>query len=388
MRKIKVGIIGTGFIAEAHIEAVRRLGYVEVLAVSGSSKQKADEFAKKHHILNAYGTYQELLNNNEIEVVHNCTPNKIHHEVNIEVIRLNKHILSEKPLTLNAKESKELIGLLDGKNVVHGVNFNYRQYPLIQHLKASVDKKELGDVHLVHGNYLQDWMLYETDFNWRVDPKIGGELRAIGDIGSHWIDLLQYILGKKVVKVFADLNTLYPTRKEKEGSIQTFSKQSENKERYHDVKIETEDFGLILLEFEGGIKGSLTVSQVSAGRKNHLEFELNGKWASASWNQEEPEKLWIGQRGRANQELMRDPSLMHQEALKYAHYPGGHGEAWADGMKNMMAQFYQAVLEGKNVNSEKVSFATFHDGHQMMRVLDAILESAKKQTWVQVDKGE
>ena len=385
MRKIKAGIIGTGFISEAHIEAVRRIGFADICAVAGSSLEKAKKMAEKHCIPKFYGDYTELLNDPDIEVVHNCTPNHIHFEVSKAIILSGKHILSEKPLTLNAEESEKLLHLVHGKNLIHGVNFNYRHYPMVQQIKALVESGELGDLHFAHGSYLQDWLLYENDYNWRMEPHIGGELRAIGDIGSHWIDLIQYISSQKVIEVFADSTIVHPVRKKPTEAKETF--ESSNSRDYEQKEVTTEDFATVLLRFSDGMKATLNVSQVSAGKKNELSFEVNGRKSSASWNQEEAHKIWRGYRDKANEVMLADPSLLTGKAREYIHYPGGHNEAWPDGMKNMMIQFYHAVRNETDLEKEPVSFSTFYEAHQMMQVLDAVNKSIKRQSWVTVEGG-
>ena len=291
MEKIKVGIIGTGFIGPTHIEAIRRLGFVEVVALAETSQEQAERKAAELGIPKAYGDYREMLSDSEIQVVHNCTPNHVHFAINKEIILAGKHVISEKPLAMNSEESAELLALAQKQGVVHGVNFNYRQHASVQNLRAKIANGDLGKVNLVHGSYLQDWLLYETDFNWRLAPEVGGKSRAVADIGSHWCDTVQFVTGKKIVEVFADLATVIPVRKKAIGSVATFSTQSTEDVEYEDVSINTEDYASVLVRFEDGSRGVFTVSQVSAGRKNRLSFEINGSKSSVYWNQEEPEKL-------------------------------------------------------------------------------------------------
>ncbi|MEH7336315.1 Gfo/Idh/MocA family oxidoreductase [Neobacillus drentensis] len=388
MDKIKVGIIGTGFIGPTHIEAIRRLGFVEVVGLAETSQKAAEKKAAELGIPKAFGDYREMLKDSEIQVVHNCTPNFLHYVINKDIILAGKHVVSEKPLAMNSEESAELLELAEEHGVIHAVNFNYRQHGSVQNLQAKIANGDLGKVNLVHGSYLQDWLLYETDFNWRLAPEVGGNSRAVADIGSHWCDTVQFVTGKRIVQVFADLATVIPVRKKAKNTIATFSTQNLEEQEYEDVPINTEDYASVLFRFEDGSRGAFTVSQVSAGRKNRLSFEINGSKSSVFWNQEEQEKLWIGHRDRANEILLADPALFTAEARSSIHHPGGHNEGWPDALKNMMLNFYSFVRDGKSLKTDKPNFATFKDGHISMCITDAILESHQQQKWVKVQTGK
>jgi predicted dehydrogenase len=384
MEKIKVGIIGTGFIGPTHIEAIRRLGFVEVVGLAEMGQDLADKKAAELGIPKAYGDYCDMLKESEIQVVHNCTPNHLHFAINKEIILAGKHVISEKPLAMNSEESLVLLGLAKKHGVVHGVNFNYRQHASVQNLRAKIAIGDLGKVNLVHGSYLQDWLLYATDYNWRLAPEVGGKSRAIADIGSHWCDTVQFVTGKKIVEVFADLATVIPVRKKPKTNVATFGAQSSEELEYEDVPINTEDYASVLFCFEDGSRGVFIVSQVSAGRKNRLSFEINCSKNSVFWNQEEPEKLWIGHRDKPNEILLADPALFASQAKSAIHHPGGHNEGWPDALKNMMLNFYTFIREGKSLETDKPNFATFEDGHVSMCITDAILESHSDQKWVKV----
>jgi predicted dehydrogenase len=388
VEKIKVGIIGTGFIGPTHIEAIRRLGFVDVVGLAETSQAVAEYKAAELGIPKAYADYREMLKDSEIQVVHNCTPNHLHFAINKEIILAGKHVVSEKPLAMNSKESEELLELAEKHGVVHAVNFNYRQHASVQNLQAMIAKSDLGKVNLVHGSYLQDWLLYETDYNWRLAPEVGGKSRAVADIGSHWCDTVQFVTGKKIVEVFADLATVVSVRKKPTGNVATFGAQNKEDMEYEDVLINTEDYASVLVRFEDGSRGVFTVSQVSAGRKNRLSFEINGSHSSVFWNQEEPEKLWIGHRDKANEVLLADPALFSAEARSAIHHPGGHNEGWPDALKNMMLNFYSFVREGKGLKTDKHKFATFVDGHISMCITDAILESHQQKKWVKVQASK
>jgi predicted dehydrogenase len=384
LKKIKVGIIGAGFIGPTHIEAMRRLGFVEVVGIAETNKEKADQIAAELGIPKAYGDYRDMLLDCEIQVVHNCTPNHLHFEINKEIILAKKHVLSEKPLAVSSIESAELLALAKEHNIIHGVNFNYRQFPSIRQMKSMVQSGELGKVNLVHGSYLQDWLLYETDYNWRLAPEVGGNSRAVADIGSHWCDTVQYVTNKKIVEVFADLATVLPTRKKPKHQLATFGEGKSQGGTYEDVPITTEDYASVLVRFNDGSRGVFTVSQVSAGRKNRLSFEIDGGLGSAFWNQEEPEKIWIGHRNQPNEILLADPDLFHPDAKSSINHPGGHNEGWPDALKNMMLNFYSFIRDGKNLDRDASTFATFKDGHLSMCITEAILESHKQGKWIKV----
>ena len=389
METIKVGVIGTGFIGPTHIEAIRRLGFVEVVGLAENGQETAERKAAELGIPKAFGDYRDMLLDSGIQVIHNCTPNHLHFQINKEIIMAGKHVVSEKPLAMNSQESGELLALAKRQGIVHGVNFNYRQFPSVQQLESMVRNGQLGKVNLVHGSYLQDWLLYETDYNWRLAPEVGGNSRAVADIGSHWCDTVQFVTGKRIVEVFADLATVLPIRKKpKQNRSNTFGNKMIEEDMFEDVPIKTEDYASVLVRFSDGSSGVFTVSQVSAGRKNRLSFELNGSESSAYWNQEEPEKIWIGHRNSPNQVLLADPGLFNPDAQSSIHHPGGHNEGWPDALKNGMKNFYTFIKEGKSLEKYKPNFATFEDGHLSMCITDAILESNKEQKWVKVLHGE
>ncbi|MED4601407.1 Gfo/Idh/MocA family oxidoreductase [Paenibacillus validus] len=380
MRKIKAAILGAGFIGQAHIEAVRRLSFVEVVAIAQSGQDKAEQSAKLLNVPKAYGNYMDLLKDPEIDVIHNCTPNYLHYEINKQILLHGKHLLSEKPLTLTSEEAKELYHLAKEKNLVSGINFNYRQFPMVQHLRGMVRDNELGDIRIVRGNYLQDWLLYDTDYNWRLEPEYGGKTRAIGDIGSHLFDLTQYVTGMKITEVMADTAIMIPQRYKPLKEKQTF--QNGGKENASLVDVSTEDYCSVLVKFDNGARGVFTVSQVSAGSKNALVLNIDGSVASGTWKQEEPFRLTIRYRDKPSETVLRDPGLVKKEVLPFLHYPGGHEEGWTESLKNMMQNFYDAV-EGKMTHSDSV--ASFAEGYQIMLIIDAIVKSAKTGTWEKVE---
>lgn len=384
MRRIKTGIIGTGFIGATHIETLRRLGYVDIVALAEADQELADQKAKEFHIPKAYGNYKDLIKDPEIEVIHNCTPNNMHLKVNTETIKANKHIFSEKPLAMDSQQSLQMLNLLEEHKIVHGVNFNYRMYPLAQEMKQKIKDGEIGDIRLVHGSYLQDWLLYDTDYNWRIEPEIAGKTRAIGDIGSHWCDLAQTVTGLKIEEVYADLSTIIPIRK-KFKTVETFSVNKELTD-YEEKQVRTEDWAAVLIKFNNGARGVFYVSEVSAGRKCYFNIEINGSQSTFYWNQEKGDRMWVGYRDQPNREVMRDPNQMTQDSKKYAFLPGGHPEGWNDAFKNNLSAFYTFILQGKDIAKDPTDFATFREGHDIMVITDAIAESNRKKQWVKINR--
>ncbi|MGE5679532.1 MAG: Gfo/Idh/MocA family protein [Bacillota bacterium] len=385
MANLKAAVIGTGFIGPAHIEALRRIPEVDVEAVASVNINSAKSAAKQYSIPKAYASWEEVVNDKNVQVIHNCTPNNLHFEINNAAMQAGKHIISEKPLTMTSKESAELVNLAKKTNLVNAINFNYRFYPLTQHARSMVKSGELGDIYLIHGNYLQDWLYYETDYNWRLESSISGKSRAVADIGSHWCDLVQFITGQKIKRVFADLITIHEKRKRPLEQVSTF-KGKEEKPTFNneDIKIDTEDAGIVMLQFSGGAHGVFTVSQVSAGRKNHFTLEIDGSKKALYWNQESPNELWIGHREKANEIVIKDPSLLNEDVRSYAHYPGGHPEGYPDGLKNLFINVYEFIRQGKNPDTDKKDFPTFIDGHYENLVVEAVLKSSNEHKWIDV----
>jgi len=381
--KIAAGIIGTGFIGPAHVEAARRLGNVEILAVAEANQELAQQKAAEMSIPRAYGNYQDLLADPDVQVVHNCTPNHLHFAVNRDILAAGKHVISEKPLAMNTTESKELLSLAESSGLIHAVDFNYRFYPLVQHAREMVRSGEVGDIFAIHGSYLQDWLYLPTDWNWRLVPELSGDSRAVADVGSHWCDLMQFISGQSITRVFADLHTVHKTRMRPKKEVETYAGKELDPSDYEAQEINTEDYASVLFEMANGTRGVFTVSQVAAGRKNRLHFELDGSNCALAWDQEKPNEMWIGYRDKANEILTKDPALLHEAAREYAHYPGGHPEAYPDGPKNLFRNVYRAVAQGQMPSDP--DWSTFEDGHKEVAICEAVLSSHKNQQWTDVD---
>jgi predicted dehydrogenase len=378
MRKLKTAIIGAGFMGRTHAEAVRRLGTVEVAAVVGVSEQEARSFAASLGVEKWSADYRIVLADPEIDAVHVCTPNALHHPISKAALEAGKHVLCEKPLTLSVAEAEELVALAKAKNLANCVNHNLRYYPVLQQARRMIENGDLGEILIVQGTYSQDWLLYDTDFNWRIESKDNGALRAMGDIGSHWMDLVQHLTGLKITSLCADLATFHKIRKKPKIAIETFAGKALRADDYVEVPIDTEDYGAVLIRLGDRARGAFTVSQMSAGCKNRFQVEIFGTKAGIIWNQEKPDELWVGHRNSFNQLLMKDPSLMDAKAAPFADYPGGHSEGYDDTHKQVYRRFYRRVADP----SASVEYPTFEDGLWGMRLLEKVLDSVSKRGWV------
>ncbi len=381
MSKIKVGVVGTGFIGPAHIEALRRLPNVEVTALCEVNIELATAKAAQLGIERPC-TFEQLLAMEDIACVHICTPNFLHYSQSKAALLAGKHVVCEKPLAKDLHEAEELVALAKETGLVNAVHFNLRYYPLVRQMKTMREKGDLGEVYSVLGSYLQDWLFYETDYNWRLEPDKSGDSRAIADIGSHLMDIIEYITGLKTVEVMADFNTIHKTRKKPLKPVETYSGKMLQPEDYADVPINTEDHANVLLRFDNGNRGSVTVSQVSAGRKNQLKLEISGSNKTFAFNSEAPNEIWIGNRDGYNQSLMRDPSLAYPEARAIMTFPGGHNEGFPDTSKQLFKEVYAAVAEGKQ--PENPTFPTFADGYRELLICERILDSHRSQSWTKV----
>jgi predicted dehydrogenase len=382
LAQIGVAVIGTGFIGTVHVEALRRIG-AQVRGVLGSSPERGEVRAAQLGVPRAYPTLEALLADPDVDVVHVTSPNHLHVPQSRAILAAGKHVVCEKPLAMAASESRELVELAARSGLVNAVNFNIRFYPLNQHLREQVSAGALGEVRFVTGHYFQDWLLHDTDWNWRLEPDKGGSLRAVGDIGSHWLDLMAFITGQPVVAVMADLATFVGARHEPTGPVETFAT-----ERSTDTvtrAMSTEDVATILLRFANGARGSVAISQISAGRKNSLRYEIDGSTAAAAWDSERPEELWIGHRDRANELLLRNPALMGPAGRAAAALPGGHVEGFGDTFGALFRAIYADIVEGRP--AARPPYATFADGHDEMLVNDAIAESARLARWIDVARA-
>lgn len=378
---IQAAVVGTGFIGPVHAEALMRMG-VRVRGILGSSREKSRAAAQNLGLEVAYNSYDEIIADANVQSVHITTPNKDHLEMAKRALLAGKHVICEKPLAMNTAETAELVALAAAHpQLAAAVNYNIRFYPLMQHTRDLIQSGELGNIYAVRGGYIQDWLLYDTDWNWRLVPGEGGDLRAIGDIGTHWMDLVGFVSGLKVEALLADLATFVPQRKKPRQAVATFKgKEESGPVEYDLVDIETEDWGSVLFRYTGGARGSMSVSQVSAGRKNALTFEISGSKASVAWNSENPNELWLGHRDKPNEILIKDPSLMTEHGRFFASQPGGHAEGFPDTFKQLYRAVYGYIEKGDF--SAPKPFPTFEDGHQEVALCEAIAQSNHERTWV------
>ena len=379
-------VVGVGFIGPVHVEALRRLG-IRVKGVLGSSAEKSRTAAAALGLEKGYADYAELLTDKEVSVVHLASPNRLHHSQVLAALAAGMHVVCEKPLGMTSRETSELVAAAARHpGQVCAVNYNVRFYPLVLHARAMVRRGELGDIFHFHGSYVQDWLLYPTDFNWRVLDEEGGRLRAIGDIGTHWLDLMLFITGLEVESVVADLRTVHPNRRRPAtGSIETFKgKSAAPLGDLEAVAIKTEDCGSVLLRFKGGARGAMTVSQVTAGRKNCIRFEIAGSRRAVAWDSELAQQLWIGERGEPSRLMLSDPSLIDPSVARFASYPGGHNEGFPDTFKQLYRAIYEDVRAGRR--SPDALYATFADGHREALLCEAIAESQRVAGWISLGR--
>jgi predicted dehydrogenase len=382
MRKIRTAVIGAGFIGPAHVEAVRRLGCADVEVLAEIDPVVAEKKAQMLGLSRFTSDIDEVLQDPGIDVVHVCTPNNLHYPIARRALEAGKHVVCEKPLAMTSVEAEDLVKLAAAKKRVGAIHFNNRGYPLTRHARALVMAGELGEITMVNGVYLQDWLFYPTDYNWRLEPEQSGDTRAVGDIGSHWLDLAEFITGCSVSELCADFATFNPVRQKPLKPVEAFAGKILTAQDYQPVPVHTEDYAAVLLRFAGKARGSFTVSQVAAGRKNYLLIEIYGTKKALGWNSENPNELWIGRRDGNNETIIKDPSLLDVSARSFSDLPGGHTEGFDDAIKQTMRCIYTYILEDGIAKGLPVTFSTFADGLRELRLCDAIVQSARERRWV------
>jgi len=379
VKRLKTAVIGTGFMGRVHLEALRRVEHVDVIAVAGRQMEPAKKLAEGYGVPEAFDSYDELLKNPELDAVHVCTPNASHYPIVKAALQAGKNVLCEKPVAVSTQEAEELAALAAETGLRNCVCHNLRFYPMVQQMRRMREAGELGEVLVAQGTYSQDWMLYDTDWNWRVEEKASGPSRVMADIGSHWFDMVEHITGQRVASLCADLQIFHPTRKRPKHSVESFTGKLPTAEDVDEVQVTTEDFGAVIFRLGKSARGVMSASQVSAGRKNGLSVEIYGTKASVTWNQERPDELWIGNRNTPNQIIVKDPSLLLPPAAKYADLPGGHSEGYDDTFKQVFRRFYASIAD----SSAPVEYPQIADGLRQMRLLDAEMESTKSRAWVE-----
>lgn len=380
MKKLKTAIIGLGYIGESHIEAINRIGLCSLHGVYDADRNMAKTKAEYYGIPKCYASLDELLCDPEVDVVHNCTPTKLHHEINCRIIKAGKHLLSEKPLCTTKAESDELIALKAAHpELAAGVNFNYRQNPMVTEMKSRIAAGEAGEVRIIQGSYLQDWLLRETDYSWRLEKAVSGDSCAIADIGSHWMDAVQYVTGHKITKVMADIDTVIPVRKKPKKANLTFT--SAVPTDFEEVEVENEDYGAVLFRTDKGARGVFCVSELCAGHGCYFNFEIDGSKASFRWNQEENDRLWMGMRDGDNRYIIRNPNTLSPEAKAFTGLAMGHPEGWNDAFKGNIHSFYKYVADGMKGEPQ---FATLFEAARLVALTEAIIKSGREKKWVEI----
>lgn len=388
MKKLRIGVIGTGFIGGRHIDSICRIPGAQIVAMADTAIEAVRDIAEKYGA-NPYTSVDEMLEREELDVIHNCTPTSMHYHINARVIKAGIHLYCEKPLSLNSGEGNKLLALLAEHPVANAVNFNYRMNAMIQDMHHRVKKDEMGRSFLVTGHYIQDWMMKKDDYDWRLNPEIGGASRAIADIGSHLFDTSQYVLGKKITAVNAHLMILHPTRQQYEKAGGTFSKKKGT--RVKETAVVNEDAAGIMVRFEDGSSGLFSVSQVSAGHKNDMSLRFDFESCSCEWRQEENNLLYIGHRDEPNQVKYREATTLSEEAKVFTELPAGHSEGWNDVLYQAISAFYRSIQTGNYSKSGalyEVPYATIQDGVWIMRIIESCLISHAYGQWIDVETGE
>jgi len=380
--KHKVGVVGTGFMGRTHLEALRRLGSVEIQVVADKALENAQQLAAAFGVDRATADYREILNDPAIDAVHVCTPNAMHFPIAEAALRAGKHVVCEKPLATSASEARKLVTLARENKLRNCTNHNLRFYPMVQQMRCMREEGDLGEILVVQGTYSQDWLLYDTDWNWRIEASENGPSRVMADIGSHWCDMAEHVTGERIGSLCADLQIFHKTRKRPKQAVETFAGKMLKPEEYDSVAIDTEDFGSAIFRIGETGRGAFTASQVSAGRKNCLSIEIYGTKASVAWNQERPDELWIGQRNTNNQIVVKDPSLLKPGARSFADYPGGHSEGYDDTFKQVFRRFYQSIEDP----SAPAVYPQFSDGLRQLLILEGEIESNRKHGWVDIPR--
>lgn len=378
-KSIKAAIVGTGFIGKQHYEAIRRLPNTEVVAIVETDSKRAKAFASEFGIKHYFTDYDDLFNLEDLDVVHICTPNSLHYSMSKKALENKVHVFCEKPLSLSSEESAHLVELARNTDSFHAVNLNYRSNAMVREMKARVESNDIGDLLLVHGQYFQDWLMYDTDYDWHFLPEMVGPSRTVADIGTHIFDLVQFVSGQKIVRVFADLITVYPQRTKREQTGETFAQTYTGKSEK--VDIVNEDAAMIIAQLEDGTKVSLNLSQVSGGFKNGLTLTLSGSKKSLTWEQEHADRLNVGNRDKGNEIVYADAKYLMDPVKRFVGLPNGHAVGWADAFKNSIGEFYRQIQEPSLIQG---SYVDFEAGHYLMKIIEACLESTRTQQWVEV----
>ncbi len=378
--KIKTAaVIGTGFIGTVHVESIRRTG-VTVKGVLSGSAESTKRGAENLSVATQYKSVQEICSDKDVTVVHVTSPNALHYPQVKQLMSSGKHVICEKPLALTANEGIDLLNLANKSGLVNATCFNTRFYPMVHEARSIVKSDLIGIPRYIKGHYHQDWLTLESDWNWRLEAELAGQLRAVADIGSHLIDQICFVSGLEIFEVMAELHTLVQTRQKPTGPVQTFTIDTSTQRE--SVKMSSDDAAGILIRFTNGARATISISQISSGRKNSLNWEISGPAGSLAFDSENPEQLWIGHRGQPNQIFHKDPSMLSPSASKISFYPGGHVEGFSETFRGLFESVY-ADIES---DSRSANYPTFADGVRSLQVTDAIAESSQKSSWIKVNR--
>jgi predicted dehydrogenase len=391
--------VGTGFVGPFHVDAVRRGGYADVVAIAGSDPDRTAARAASLGVERATASVDELLRDESIDVIHVCTPNRTHVQIATAAIEAGKHVVVEKPVALELGEARTLARLARERGRHAAVAYTYRGYPMIRRARRLVRDGALGAVRLIHGGYIQDWLAGPEDYNWRLEPEVSGASRAVADIGTHWFDTAEHVSGLRVEAVFADLATFIPVRRRPAGGSVAFARADGSGEM---VEVRSEDAATILVRFEGGARGACVISQVSPGRKNAFSLELAGADRTLDWNQEDPEHLWL--RDRAESRLLTraagaagdDAGGPAESGSGSTPWPGvpslpaGHPEGWAEALRDVLRPFYAAIAAGQPPPGPgaDAAYPTLDDGARGLAFIDAVLASAGSERWIPISSDD
>jgi predicted dehydrogenase len=379
MKKLRAGIVGAGFIGAVHIEQLRRLGNVEAAALAEAADPRGK--AEALSVPAGYGDYREMIDRENLDCIHICTPNSTHFEIALYALEKGVHVVCEKPMTCTVAEAEQLAAKAKEKGLVNAINFNCRFYPLAYQIREMVRSGELGNIYTIHGSYLQDWLYLDTDYSWRLEPELSGASRAFSDIGSHWLDLVEFTTGLRAVEVLADFAVFHKTRKKPLKAVETYSGMALRPEDYQEIPVATEDYATVLFHFDNGAHGCCNISQVFAGRKNQMVVAIGGSKCAVHWDSEHSNALWVGRREAMNGELVKDPSILKPGTAEITGYPGGHVEGFPDTFKQNFRKIYAAIAQGRQAKGE---YATFEDGLREMIFCEKIVQSAKENRWVEI----
>ena len=378
-KRFRAGVVGIGFIGAVHIEQLRRLGNVEVVALADSID--AEKKAEALFVPKGYADYKEMIDSENLDCVHICTPNNTHYDIAMYAMEHGVNVLCEKPMTTDLAEAEALCKKAKETGLVNAMNLNCRFYPMAYQMREMVKNGEMGNIYSIYGGYLQDWLFYDTDYSWRLESAVSGASRAFADIGSHWIDLVEFITGLEVVEVLADFETFHKTRKKPKKAIDTYSGMALRPEDYDEVPIDTEDYATVLFHFNNGAHASCNITQVFAGRKNQMLVDVAGSKASVHWDSELSNEIWVGRRDGCNGQFVKDPSILAQDTRAVISYPGGHVEGFPDTFKQNFKQIYAAIAAK---DPRYGDFAKFDDGVREMKLCDTIVQSARARRWLPV----